>query len=282
MTLDATMTLRLWFTFLFFCIPWTFALAATQAELEGLVKWVQSKGGFFNSKQEIRHEDPTDPTSLLGVFAKERIDKDEILARIPWDIIIDSGGQAISDDTVMNCNTIRNLVQQMKLGEKSMYWPFVSYLMSQRVGQIPSAWSEEGKDLLEEMIGKTSDVLPPEFATDWLDNDWYKVCHGDRNDPLAANAAMLVIQRADDDILVPLFDIYNHRNGRFLNTENEVNTGKDYTITASRVIEAGEQIYMSYNMCSTCNGRENRYGTGGEFLFLDLKSFRIDLGICYI
>ena len=41
---------------------------------------------------------------------------------------------------------------------------------------------------------------------------------------------------------------------------------KSFDVTAGKTIEVGEQIYISYNMCSNCGGRANDYGTPGKCL----------------
>ena len=61
------------------------ALCATTAaehapEIKDLVDWfLSSPGTVFNEKQDIRHEDPSDPSTILGVFAKENISEGELL-----------------------------------------------------------------------------------------------------------------------------------------------------------------------------------------------------------
>ena len=57
---------------------------------------------------------------------------------------------------------------------------------------------------------------------------------------------------------------YNHRNGRWFNTETLVTRGEHHVTTATRTIEKGEQIYLSYNDCNICEGREFDYGTAGK------------------
>ena len=70
------------------------ALCATTAaehapEIKDLVDWfLSSPGTVFNEKQDIRHEDPSDPSTILGVFAKENISEGELLMSIPYDLII--------------------------------------------------------------------------------------------------------------------------------------------------------------------------------------------------
>jgi hypothetical protein len=39
---------------------------------------------------------------------------------------------------------------------------------------------------------------------------------------------------------------------------------KSFDVTAGKAIEAGEQIYISYNMCTNCGGRADVFGTPGK------------------
>lgn len=78
---------------------------------------------------------------------------------------------------------------------------------------------------------------------------------------MANHAALLVVQRSDDNVMVPGYDLYNHRNGAHKNTN--VRLDQNHVTTASRTIAKGEQIYNSYNLCEECDGRSTEYGTAG-------------------
>jgi hypothetical protein len=247
-------------------------LAAAETIDFGQVDWLNSlKGGYFNPKQEIRRGNPDDPTSYVGIFAKELIEEGDVLAQIPWEFIISAkefDGEDDDDEltTMLMCGTVRNLAAEMKKGAQSKHAPYVQYLLNQTEGQLPSAWSEEGKRLLVDILGgEEYQQIPPVEPVDWLTEDWYEACHGDPEDTLSAHAAMLVVQRADDDLMVPIYDIYNHRNGKYHATKMmNKNEGENYIVQARRTIEPGEEIYHSYNMCDECDGRANGYGTPGE------------------
>jgi hypothetical protein len=58
--------------------------------------------------------------------------------------------------------------------------------------------------------------------------------------------------------------MYNHRNGHWLNTKTISEEGAKHITIATRDIQEGEQIYVSYNLCLGCGGRRQFYGTGGE------------------
>ena len=50
-----------------------------------------------------------------------------------------------------------------------------------------------------------------------MTNFYKEECHGS-DDPFEVQAAMQLITRGDDDTLTPVYDMYNHRNGKWLNT----------------------------------------------------------------
>ena len=147
---------------------------------------------------------------MMGVFATEAIEEGELLCSVPWNATINAGKRIISPPHLV-CDTVRNLAKEMRLGEKSDFGPYVLYLLNQRVGQLPSAWSRPAKDLLRRVLdgdGEDNNALPPFEATDLMDESWHRECGG-TDDPLDNNAAMLVIQRAEDDLMVPVYDFYN-------------------------------------------------------------------------
>ena len=246
-----------------------------------LTQWLSTvEGGFFNAKQEVRAvNDGSDGGEVFyGIFAKESISKGEVLAEIPWDVIItdeesdDSLSENDFEDATLKCGTVRNLAKEMKqvqtLGRyvedpnsASKYGPYIQYLLDQRPGILPSAWSNPGIQMFMDVLGGQHQTLPPNYAATWLSEDWYDDCNGDPRDEIAARAAMIVVMRADDDLLVPVYDMYNHRNGKYYNTKMEPTRGEGYKITASTNINAGDQIYNSYNMCHNCGGRRDGYGT---------------------
>lgn len=245
-----------------------------------LVKWLDSlPEGMFNAKQEIREaNESSDGEAFYGIFAKEFIPKGEVLAEIPWDAIIndeESDPKLYENDVdgaILKCGTVRNLLKEMKqvqtLGKyvedsnsASKYGPYIQYLLEQKPGVLPSAWSNPGIHMLTDVLGGQNQNLPPSYVATWLSDDWYGDCNGDPRDELAAKAAMLVVMRADDDLMVPVYDMYNHRNGRYYNTDMIINRGTGYKVVASKDIQPGDQVYNSYNMCMQCGGRRDGYGT---------------------
>jgi hypothetical protein len=226
-------------------------------EARAIFEWMaQTEGGFVSPKQDIRRLVPGDVTTPLIVYAKETIMPGEVVMRVPWDTLI--GSDDPDDGGQLPCGTVRNVAKEMKLGDASKYAPYVNYLLSEAADQIPSAWSKPAQKLLQDVIG--NDKIPPKNPTDWVKR-WKQRCRGDTNDKLAVKAALLIIQRSDDAIMIPAYDAYNHRNGNWTNTRTIEVEGKHHETAAIKRIEEGSEIYISYNFCEECGGRRNFYGT---------------------
>lgn len=259
-----------------------------------LIQWLQSSNGYIHPSLQMRRIDPSDPTSHFGMFANEHISSEETLLKIPPSMVLDSTVKE-PEITPMVCPLVHNLIAQMKLGDKSAYAPYIQYLKeTQPPGQIPSAWSPAAQQLLVRLLGhvdfnlskaheflpKYKDLrlrnhLPPMDPVGWVEHEWANDCNGGSvGTEEEQYAALLVVQRAWDDILIPVYDMMSHRNGRWLNTasndggvhrSNDPNDDANddpIIVTALRDITAGEEIYTSYNQCEDCGGRIVSYGTG--------------------
>ena len=143
-------------------IPAMILLAASVVSADnigdGMINWVRSKGGSFNNKVEIRRTDPSDEGSPFGVFAKENLDEKELIMHVPeacyievWDAAVDMSeleGKEATDANHDNlCKLSHELMQEMKLGDKSQFAPYIAYLKTQKAGQLPVQWSKQGKNL---------------------------------------------------------------------------------------------------------------------------------------
>ncbi|KAL3912356.1 MAG: hypothetical protein SGILL_006918, partial [Bacillariaceae sp.] len=150
-----------------------------------------------------------------------------------------------------------------------------------------------GKNLLLEVLGfdfvAGGTQIPPAEPVSWIDEDWIQYCGnaadavgttnkenigvGENNDNATLSyygikAATLVLQRSDDAILIPAYDSYNHRNQgkwkKWLSTKTVEVPGKYYEMTTTRVVQKGEEIFSTYNLCEDCGGRKKFYGTPGK------------------
>jgi hypothetical protein len=134
--------------------------------------------------------------------------------------------------------------------------------------QLPCVYSDIGQALLLEILGGEDQEIPPGSMFDYIEIDWHRGCKVDPNDNFATNAAALVMQRSmGDNLMVPIYDWYTHRNGKYFNTKNEIVLGEYFHVLARRTIEAGEQIHNSYDLCDECDESavEQGYGTPGTY-----------------
>ena len=210
--------------------------AAQLSYANAQIDWVRSHGGFFSPKLELKLLDESDPDSTMGVFATEDIQENETLMMIPSTCFLTSEG------TGHECDTTRNLVKQRELKSESKYAPYIDYVFRPlHRGQVPSEWSDAGKALLKTIIGRE---LPP---YDRPRESFQVECNG-TGDPREEEAWTTVIRRSTDDVMVPLMDMLNHRNGNWTNVNNtSVQNATNVTVFAIKDIAASEQLYMSYN-----------------------------------
>lgn len=227
--------------------------------------WVAGlEGGFFHKNLEIGYLDGSD--SRIGMFTTAPIAKDETLFSVPRNLLVTAGDDKKSYGGLW-CPTARNLAKEMRLGDESRLAPYARYMLAQPYGQLPSHWSEPGKAMLNQLLSQDDDNdgndLPPLAATEWIEQEWKEDCDGS-DDVFEQHAALLLIQRGWDDIMIPLFDMLSHRNGKWLNTKTDTVHGtgtKPISVRALRDIVAGEEIYTSYNLCEDCGQRHKGYGT---------------------
>eukprot|EP00978_Attheya_sp_CCMP212_P011325 scaffold27962_cov52-Attheya_sp.AAC.3 len=234
-----------------------------QASVDALVDWIRSRGGFINDRQEVRPVDPNDPASDFGIFATEDIEEDTILLSIPWDLILKPEAGLEYNINGLTCEAAKALAKEIRLGDSSEFSPFIGYLLDSHETQaLPETFSDAGIKLLQTVLGKH--LSPKTFVNYWME-EWHDECKGG-NEPIEETAAMITVQNAEDDLFVPFFNFYAHRNGKYLNTDYSIAKGNKVEVTAERDIEAGEQIYNSFNMCSRCGGRsKTKYGTAELF-----------------
>lgn len=136
----------------------------------------------------------------------------------------------------LECDAIRALVDEMKLGNKSNFEPYVNYLLEPKYSlKSPRNWSEEGKTLLSEVL---NDQLPPHN----LNPRWQQEC-----DVVIDNVMNIPISHRN--VFIPFFDmIQHHTNKQGVNTKININLENGVTVYASRDIKVGEQISAVYSI----------------------------------
>jgi len=74
---------------------------------------------------------------------------------------------------------------------------------------------------------------------------------------------MLVNARSDYDVMVPFYDMFNHDNGKY-NIRHTIDPKKwyaqideeGYEMVTTKAIQAGGQLYNSYDRCNICTNRD--------------------------
>ena len=253
--------------FILTALLWRCSVATVDKHLDQakeVFEWVAGhEEGIVSNKIEVRREIPGDVTSPLGVYATDRIEPNEVLVHVPWDIIIKSHRPKDDYGDQLPCRLVKVLAQELRLGNQSKYAPYVNYLNDEPMNQIPSTWTEDAQKLI---LVITDGILPPWRPIDWVEQS--KFCRENLNvdDEFVTKAIFLILQRSDDGLMVGGYDFCNHRNGNWTNTKTEYEFFLHHQTRSEKAIEAGEQIYLTYNMCAECSGRYYNYGTAGKFL----------------
>jgi hypothetical protein len=238
---------------------------AMDAHVQDMVAWLRNQGGHVNGKLEIRRADPSDPTSYFGMFATETIQSMEPLLSVPTSCMIRAIQPVYStaaEYNVVLCDLTHVLLKELKLGEKSHFAPYVKYLLGQETGQIPATWTKPAKELIRVIVAPHS-TYDKRRLTDWMEMDFE---HEDCIEPGNAfeqEALALVIQRGWDSVLIPVYDMLNHMNDPdSLNTDNNsVYSADGLNVWASKRIEAGEELFLTYDNCADCNTTPEDWGT---------------------
>lgn len=162
----------------------------------------------------------------------------------------------------MLCDFTHILLNELKLGEESHFAPYVKYLLGQEKGQIPATWTEPAKELLLEVVSEAADKT---YLTDLIEVFEDEECI-EAGNALEQQALAMVVQRGWrgwDSVLIPIYDMMNHVNDEEkLNTDsNSVFSAEGVLVWASKIIEVGEEVFLTYDNCSDCDGISEHSGT---------------------
>lgn len=210
------------------------------------MKWVESQGGYFNPKQELRSDDD----GLFGVFATQPIEEEEILASIPWDVVVGSE----THGRFKNCKTVKVLADELEKSE-SLYARKLHETVREHEHLLPTHWSKQGQSLLLKVTD--NGVLAPQdpFMKDFK---WKSKC-----EKISKDATQLVLTHGEDIGMVPITDKYNSRSGNYTGAYFSIEGGKKnkpaLEIRAKRDIGKGEQIYTNYK--DYIDHKDGRVGT---------------------
>jgi len=263
---------------------------------QAIMDWLCSQPGAFVSDSIVVDSLSTTTSSAAvarsdGIFARQHISAGQVLMIIPQSAWIDGGDETVNDSYTL-CDTTHQLVQEYQKGHDSYYAPYIKYIFHHANNNntqnddersLPSEWTLQGQTLLQSIIGyelPLNDLL----LTDESES-YSETCQGSSDSFLENKAREIVKHRCWDDVLLPLLDQANHRQGHVRqNVEYVASTHRmnydivsddekkdssssdeegsfvpyDYQhikVIALRDIEKGEQLYISYNVC---NDEEDR------------------------
>eukprot|EP00978_Attheya_sp_CCMP212_P004865 scaffold10680_cov64-Attheya_sp.AAC.9 len=191
-----------------------------------LIEWIQSQSGaFFNNKQEICIQDPLDPTYGTGIFASELIEKGEILCKIPENHMIQPDNDYDHNDSnVPNCSTVWALIHEMELGLVVRSW---------KPGQM-----QDFALFVKYIVGKI--LMTGSRLT--LCKHIHEECKegGSKDNPLYNHMVMKVVQQSEDELMIPFYDMYNHRNGHWLTMRQTFHDDDSLEISARHTVQAAD------------------------------------------
>eukprot|EP00614_Pseudopedinella_elastica_P007516 CAMPEP_0172592032 /NCGR_PEP_ID=MMETSP1068-20121228/10929_1 /TAXON_ID=35684 /ORGANISM="Pseudopedinella elastica, Strain CCMP716" /LENGTH=399 /DNA_ID=CAMNT_0013388819 /DNA_START=76 /DNA_END=1275 /DNA_ORIENTATION=- len=216
--------------------------------------WALANGATFDPRQQVRRRNASDAASVRGVFALRPIEPGAILLTVPWSIAVTTADEYAASVDV-RCSSVAAI--RAYLAQRPLQ-PYQRLLL-ESVPDLPFAWPLEAQKHLGALLG---DSLPP-LELGRRHEAWFKRCEEvDLGDALGTTALHLAIARAaairnwtssspaDENktwlTLLPLYDLYNHRNGGWHNTRVVGSVGKPLQIFAHRHIRKGEELYLSY------------------------------------
>ncbi|KAL7530371.1 hypothetical protein ACHAWF_003353 [Thalassiosira exigua] len=257
-----------------------------------IVDWIRSgDGGFFHPSVVWKRLGDGD-SGPYAMHTTVDIAKGEKLLVVPRSHTIDSG------ETYDECVTISRMLDELEKGNESFYAPYLNYLFEDTpggtsTGLLPTSWSNEGKELLHSILGHGDKNLAPLSPQDFEHYNAFEACGQDFRREVFLNKAkddvsdkgekeaqhrqqvedayLFWLSRSWTDKMIPILDMYNHRNGASKNVESTtVHAGDDHIIAyALRDIRAGEQLQNTYSECmdDDCNwgGMKYIYSTQNVF-----------------
>ena len=274
-------------------IPFVSAVAATAADSpflqqpedyqQRLVDWIRSgKNGYFHPQVQWQRLGGTGPYAMHTTVD---LPKGTELLTVPRSHVLDSF------QTHDECTTVARMLGENKKGGDSFFAPYLSYLFDETTGGtttglLPGAWSEEGQDLLSDLLAGEEDPDDGLEPQSFEQRDVFDVCGKNFRANLASeevededekqhaqDAYLYWVSRSWSDKMVPILDMYNHRNGKSLNVESTSahDLDSDITAYALRDIKAGEQLQNTYSECMDhdCTFGEIKYFYNTARIFND-------------
>jgi hypothetical protein len=191
--------------------------------------WVEANGGYVNPNVEIT-TGPDPSWNIRGVFATAPIVRDEIIFRIPPNLML------CRDDF---CDVVTALSHEISLGKASFWWPYLSILEDHEL-DLPYTWSQEERDLLVGLYPHDLETFTAHDLCNMLDMD----------DETILRASQLIFSRnVGFDIkhcMAPLFDSLNHAQREYINTEYKEDDEGNFLIHTLEDISKKQQLFDTF------------------------------------
>lgn len=214
-----------------------------------VIDWLRSIDGAYFRHEAVEYVQG-------GLFAKQDIKRGDVILNVPPAALLRATDE---------CETARRLVYEYTgLQQRSAYWPYVQYVFEQYDhSTVPIGWSDEAKALVRDIIVGT------ELEPQWFGEGSFQSACGSSNTQtddveLLEAAWRIVLSRGWHHVMVPVFDMVNHRNGDPYHNVNrtsyrgnpllDVKDDGDYFVVATIDIPNGTQLHHSYNQCPMCHG----------------------------
>ena len=252
-----------------------------------LVAWLRSKEhGYFSDKLKL-HINPESSTAN-GMFAVDHIKKNEAIMAIPKECLLRPSENTENDMDM--CETTKSLAKEYLLGDQAKFQAYAQYTLGYLRNnndntnkpkpdrfKLPRAWSPRAQNLLKDIVGEETvepqhfeeglfmDRCGPPYVRDFVRENPTLVADYEEAAFLLSEAWLQVVSRSWNELMVPLLDMIDHRNGHWHNVD-QLTSAHDpdvdvVTVVAKRDILPGEELYFSYNMCRDvdCEGLDRWY-----------------------
>lgn len=198
-------------------------------DFHALVSWVRREGGAVDPRLELG----TTGLGIRGLLAAEAIEAGTVLLHLPKSLILDGGA-----------DRPRILRDELLKKEQSRWWPYLR-LDKSLTARIPATWADAD---LAELQG-----LEPNDSRRHI--HWYsQACAGgqpyERFSDADKQALWMIVTRASDVGLVPIYDLANHDNGQ-LNTRISIADDGSLSMTTCWDLPQGQEIFNTYGHSSS-------------------------------
>jgi hypothetical protein len=253
-----------------------------EAYQQRLVDWIRTgPNGFFHPSIAWKRLGPDGKSGPYAMHTTQDLPKGTTLLVVPRKYVIDSY------KTYNPCVTVARMLEEFEKGDESLYAPYLSYLFDDTAGGtstrlLPASWSDEGQDLLTFILNGSRGLEPRSFDQESVFEKCGPIFRADNEStPLkdeslrqrAEDAYLFYISRSWTDKMVPVLDMFNHRNGESLNVESSSahEIDKDIEAFAWRDIKAGEQLQNTYSECmdTDCDYGEIKYQYDTQQIYSD-------------